>query len=656
MSWWQAIDELTLSLAWFVLPGALVALSLGLRGLWCVAAAPALSTALLGGWPVLLAWAGIPWRPLTAVLATGVTVGVLWLVARPVRRRTVGWGLARADLWSLAGVTAAAVLVGAVLLQGIGAPDVPAQTWDAVFHLNAARYAVETGNASSFQLGVIGNTAAGHGFYPGAWHSVVALSTTGSVVVAANAVTLVMSALVWPLGLAALARAVVPRWTEAGLAVPVLGAAFVAFPGTMVSWGTLWPNALSYALVPAALALTAAAVRAPGELPDGSGVPERASAVVALLLALVGIGLAQPNGTLTYALLATPLVVLAWWRRVHGSARHRVLVSTLCLVAWFVVWAGVWYAFARSIGVYQRDRVGSFVASVVTVVGDGPVGTTGTGGSWSVALAVLTVVGAVALLVSRQGRWLVVSAVIALALFGLGADTTLGARDLLRPWYADVVRLGGAVPLVCAALAGVGIVGSSRLVAHIVARLLRTTSLRGPATVSGALTVVLLVVLVLGTGVLRADARRAAVAGAYEAPVAAGAPHILTSVDELRLLERLGDELPDGARILGDPFTGSALAYAVGGVDVVFPHVRGVWDEDASYLGLHLSEIDTDPEVCRAIERLGVDYLYLDPDLYFPDHPAHQLYSGIGTEPPSEGFTLVDQGGTARVYEVDRCG
>lgn len=653
MSWWQAIDELALATVWFVVPGLSIALAIGLRGLWGFLAAPALSTALLGGWPVVLAWAGIPWRPLTAALAVVFSAGVLWFAARPLRRGSAGHGFGGPDLWTLAGVAAGAVLVGTVLCKGIGAPDVPAQTWDAVFHLNAARYAVETGNASSFQLGVIGNTAAGHGFYPGAWHSVVALSTTGSVVVAANAVTLVMSALVWPLGLAALARAVMPRWPEAGLAVPVAGAAFVAFPATMVSWGTLWPNALSYALVPVALALTAVAVRAPGGLPDGAvHLPSRVPAGIAVLVALVGIGLAQPNGTLTYAVLATPLVVGSWWRSVRGSARHRVLAATGALLAWGGIWTGAWFVFARSIGVYQRDRVGSFGAAVVTALGDGPVGTTGTGGSWSVALAVLTVVGAVALLISRQGRWLVVSAGISLALFGLGADTTLGARDLLRPWYADIVRLGGAVPLTGAALVGAGVIGS----AHLAVGLLRGSRVGARRPVAGVLSVGLVAALVLATGLLRADARRAAVAAAYESPVVAAAPHILTSEQELRLLERLGDELPDDARILGDPFTGSALAYAVAGVDVVFPHVRGVWADDAAYLGQHLGEIDTDPEVCRAIERLGVDYLYLDSDVYFPGHPAHELYKGIGSEPPSEGFRLVDQGGTARVYEVGRCG
>ena len=63
------------------------------------------------------------------------------------------------------------------------------------------RYILDTQNASSLHLsGVIG----GRGFYPGAWHglaSLVAITTGCEIPVAANAVTLVVSAAVWPIGM-----------------------------------------------------------------------------------------------------------------------------------------------------------------------------------------------------------------------------------------------------------------------------------------------------------------------------------------------------------------------------------------------------------------------------------------------------------------------
>ena len=653
MSWWQAVDETTLAVFWFFVPGTLLAWALGLRGAWRVLSAPALSVAVLAALPVLFGLLGAPWRPVTAAAGVAVLVGLVALLCRPLRRRTASvWpGFRATDAWAVAGVAVAAVAAFVAMRRGMGDPSFPPQTWDAVFHLNAVRHIVDTGDASSLDLGVVSNTVSGQGFYPGAWHSLVALTTTESVVVASNAASLVLVAVVWPVALVALARVVVPSWPWAGLAVPVAATAYVAFPERMVTWGTLWPNALSYALVPVAIALTAVALRPAAEGSPRS-VVERAPAVLAAGAALVAVALAQPSGLLAYALLATPAVVACWVSSVRSYATRGRIALTAGLLVWFVAWAGAYRVLAASVRTYDRERTSAAVDAVVQAVGDGRLGSVGTGETWSWALAILTVVGAVALFVLREGRWAVFSFAVSLALFALAADTTLGARDLLRPWYADVVRLAGLVPIFGALLAGAGLVGGAVLVGRLVAR--RRSADAGRAT--AAVAVVLVALFVVGSGWLRVDERTREVAGGYAAPIYGNATNILTSAEELDMLERLAEELPDGARILGDPFTGSALAYAVGGVDVVYTHVRGSWEPDAAYLGRHFADIETDPAVCEALGRLGVRYLYIDPDLYFVGHAAHDLYRGLGSELPEGDFTLVDEGGSAAVYEIDECG
>src|SRR5690606_15809486 len=127
--------------------------------------------------------------------------------------------------------------------------------------------------------------------------------------------------------------------------------------------------------------------------------------------------------------------------------------------------------------------------------------------------------------------------------FALAADTTLGARDLLRPWYADVVRLAGLVPVFGAVLAGAGLVGVAVLAG-------RLASPRRPATAgraTAAVAVVLVALFVVGSGWLRVDERTREVAGGYAAPIYGNATNILTSADELDMLERLDVELPDDA-------------------------------------------------------------------------------------------------------------
>lgn len=654
MSWWSAIDEVTLAALWTFVPGVLVATAIGLRGLWAVAVAPALSVATLGAWPVVAAWLGVPWNRLTALLAVALTAVVLGALLRPVRRRTAAraGSFRRDDLWALAGVVVAAAAIVVALRRGIGEPDIPPQTWDAVFHLNAVRHALETGDASTLHLGVVANTAAGKGFYPAAWHSLVALSTTDSVVVAANATTFVIAGVVWPLSVAALAKAVTPRWPWTMLAAPVAGAAYVAFPGMMVAFGTLWPNALSYALVPSLLALTAVALRPRGDTDaEHPSLLDRVPVVVAGVVGLAGVALAQPNGVVTYALLASPAVVAAWATAVpHAAARARLLLSAGAAL-WIVGTVAVVRFAGSAVGEYERARTASLAGGVLRALGDGDVGTSGITASWSWVVAGLTVLGALALLVSRQGRWLVASYVLSLVLYGLAADTDLGLRGLLRPWYADAVRLSGLVPLTGAVLMGAGVVGVATMLG-LLARRVRPIPL--PAVV-GTATVVLVALVVVASGGLRLDGRAQTIASFQVAPVRAGSPGILTSDEELAMLERLDDELPDDAVILGNPFTGSALAYAVSGVEVVYTHVRGRWGTDATYVAQHFDDVATDPEVCAALSRLGVEYLYVDTDLYLAWHPAHELYPGLSTRAPDGDLSLVDEGGSAQVYRIDQC-
>src|SRR5690606_17111957 len=121
-------------------------------------------------------------------------------------------------------------------------------------HMNAVRFILETSDASSLHgNAVIG----GDSFYPSAWHAGISLVATmagASIPVAANISTLVIGALVWPLGIAWLARTVTGSRAVASYAA-VLSSALQTFPLLMFQWGVLFPNALATALVPAAVSV-----------------------------------------------------------------------------------------------------------------------------------------------------------------------------------------------------------------------------------------------------------------------------------------------------------------------------------------------------------------------------------------------------------------
>ncbi len=165
-----------------------------------------------------------------------------------------------------------------------------------------------------------------------------------------------------------------------------------------------------------------------------------------------------------------------------------------------------------------------------------------------------------------------------------------------------------------------------------------------------ALGVVAVFSVAVSPNILRtaADAR-----AAYD--LSASSP--LLTADEEALLERLPETTPADAVIAGSPWTGASLAYAIGDREVLRKHVFGTIGADEQYLDNRLSAIDSDPRVCEAVDRLGVDYVL--------DFGAQNVWNnpGVGLDrqglynlTPSEHLVLVDaQGPSARLFKIEGC-
>ena len=264
----RALPVLLVVLVVVFAPGAALLAALGVRGLPLFALAAPATTAILGVGAVLAGFAGVPWQPWIGLLLTVVVTAIAWLLRR-------WWGTPEA----LAGPTpdrggrillggmVVAALVGALpLARGIRFVDRVPQTWDAVFHLNALRYILDTGRASSLLLAGVNNHLTGSGFYPAGWHVTAAsvMQLTGAdPAVVANLMTLVLAGLIVPAGTALASRALMPDWRWAGGVGAVAGTLFAALPAMMVSWGTLWPNAWGTGALPALLGAALLALRRP---------------------------------------------------------------------------------------------------------------------------------------------------------------------------------------------------------------------------------------------------------------------------------------------------------------------------------------------------------------------------------------------------------
>lgn len=243
ISWFGAVPAFLLAAGLLVVPGALVAMGWGRRGLGVLLLAPPLSLAAFALASVVaplvgVRWSLVPLAGMTLVLTTPALVlrGVGRLPAAP-RTSVVDDGSdARMEwVWVLGGWAVAAALGILTLRLGAGRPDAVSQSYDAVFHLNALRYIEETGSASPLDLQ--GMIHAG-GFYPSLWHAFASLvmpAVSGSVPAAANLATLSQAVVVWPLGCVLLVRQLLGPRPELLGAAAVLSMGFVAFPWSVLS-------------------------------------------------------------------------------------------------------------------------------------------------------------------------------------------------------------------------------------------------------------------------------------------------------------------------------------------------------------------------------------------------------------------------------------
>lgn len=432
--------------ALLLLPGWLLARAWGVRGLRGLGLAAPVSVAWLSLASLGTAAAGLRWSwsalvgggPLEVVgLLAGLGLVAGWYSQRrarwvvrdegapgagrrrlpraggergPGRRRGVGlgrWGgrgvarvagpaqgrrWSRSDRAALAGAVLAGVMTGVPVWLGTGGASSPAQASDAVFHLSATAFVRATGNAS-FLGGLAPMYEGAARYYPTAWHALAAL-VPGDVAMVSNVLVLLMVALVWPLGVAALVGEV-SRAVGAGeagdgvrpLGVGPLGVGAVgvgaALAGSVISpvllASSVWPYALSVCLTPGALAgiqavvsehrgcgcgrrlgvrdeqgerpgesegrgesLSVSEVRdeVPGVREDrGRRLGERERRVpgglcVVTALACLGVVLAHGTGLFNLAVLAGPLLapgcVRAIRRQWRASWRRRAIVLVGC--------------------------------------------------------------------------------------------------------------------------------------------------------------------------------------------------------------------------------------------------------------------------------------------------------------------------------------
>lgn len=659
MSWWSLFPGFLIAGVILFGPGLLLGVSAGLRRFALLAVAPVLSVTVIAVSAVLVDFFRVPWSIWSVVLGAG-------LAAVIVLPFGYGWHNPRTsashrgrsgDKWTRncgrkiavsAAVGVAAVVIGWRLVAAFGEPDSISQTFDNVFHLNAIRYILDSGSGSSLTVGRM----TGGGFYPTAWHDLVSLlvQLTGyQIPVAVNIVNLCIGALLWPLSCIFLARVIGGQTTFVTWVSAVLSGAFGAFPLLMVDFGVLYPNYLGISLLPAALAV---GIRALGL--EAQGDVGRRSLLV-LVLMLPGLALAHPSSVMALMAFLAPAAIFRWWLFVRdglgnrGSSFARVSLGALVLIGGLSAALAIWMTVRPPKEAAFWPAVESPFRAVVQVISSSPLGEPV---SWAVMILVLA--GLAHLVRTPRMFWLLGMYAVAGMLFVVAASFRSGRlRDFFTGiWYNDPPRLAALLPL---AILPVAVLGAIAFWNWGKRRVLTTTK-NWPSGRRGLVFRVgvpaALGLLLVTSQVGNVEAAQTAAAKMYR--VDETSP--LVSSDELALLWRLDSHVPPEAIIIGNPWNGSSLSYALADRKSVQLHILGAIPPGAQLLYDRLRDAKTDPAVCEAVRELNVGYVldFGHHEVNFGDErPA--VYTGLDGLMGSGVAELIDSQGTARLFRITAC-
>lgn len=657
-TWWGMIPLVLVALLLLWGPGVLIALAAGLQRRLVLVVAPALSVTVVSITAVVAPLIGVSWGVLP-LLCASLLLGLVALPLRWLPRRTAHqW--AGKWAWFLVALTIGASLQCVRLVRAFVRPWALSQTYDNAFHLNLVDLFVTRGDASFLHVNLI-HPDQPHGFYPAAWHEIVSLlvEVTGVPIPnAVNALTIVVTALLWPLGVGVLIASLKGSW-NAGVTAGLLAFALPQMPNHFVWFGVLYPNLLGYALLPSFLLVAHLVLLGDDEEP-GTGESRRRLMVIGAV-GLIGLGVAHPNALFALVVLVTPLLLIWGWRLGSrlgvGRAGHGAVLGGIVGIALVVsvlvllerlTWHISFIASMRQ-GPSWWAPEGSLTRGVVRVLTMNAGWHVSTGGVIPFVLGALVILGAIFALRSWRTAWIIgAHAFVALLyLVAWRVHDPLRAM-IIGVWYGDPNRLVALLGVTAVLLLALAVDGLVRLIQGL-----------RPATNALALSMSL-GCLVLGLGQVNPNMTEmwGKVSENFSFDSGSSGGGALLSEDEVRLLERLDEDVPENDVIIGNPWNGSVMAGVFSERRFTFPHVSPVDAPDARYVAEHLWEAPENDRVCEALERSHVRYLLDFGRTYLWQGDSagrHLLYPELDGTVERRLTREVDHEGEAKLLEITAC-
>lgn len=672
------------------LPGFLLLRAARITSLVGVVCAPFVTLVMYGVLSIIYAKVGVfcSWRMLV-LPATGMAL-VFWAASLffwRAKELVFGYGSSDSEAqgfsirsldWLCLGLY---VVIGVavtliVLVDALDGPNSFVQEFDNVYHLGAVRSFVDAGNWSSLDVSLYPSAAAsfnplaGGEYYPAAWHGIAALLVSflnAPVTLAANATNVVFTAIVFPSGMFLLMRCLFPSRTR----VVALGAlctlAFASFPWGYLTFGPLYSNLSSFAILPAVtfcfISLFA----------EGSTRRSRVTIGSLFIMGMIGFALTQPNAVFTMGVFLIPFCVhqiIQIADRSFSSHRRSVLAKVGFSTAFLILVAALWIVLFKA-PFLQRVVTHSWSAysgkvqalvDVATLAFNQPAA--------QIGLGVVVALGVVYTLYHRKFLWLSCSYALMVVIFIVGTTSDNLPKFLLAGfWYTDSYRTAASAAFFAIPLAALGLTMAASALRAALSWAARKQGMRQPCILlSTCVAVVGFIVLVFYPSY--------EISGVFGVQTAFGSVHDrlafmnnascdnIYSPEERAFVQEVKRIVAPDALIINEPNDGSAFAYGVDDLDIYYRHLRSYGGDDESedsvVIRNGLNQIESDERVRSAVEHIDAQYvLVLDQGDVHAQQPYLFTYSasdwvGINAiDDTTPGFSIVLSRGDMRLYRIE---
>ena len=661
--WGMLALAVLVAIAFIYVPGTLLLRSARIPRLYAVACAPMVTVAVDNVLFALLGKMGIACNWMLAFFGVTAVALAIWGLARffgsrrgalaangvPSEKPREGKALAQRVVASDAAKVALYVLGGLAVtaymfLSQLGGPEAFIESIDNVHHLGSIRACADSGMFSSLgatlYLGadVTLDPFVEGGYYPSAWHALGAMlvqALSVPVTLAANAVNVFWIAIVYPVGMYALMRYLLPRDGLAHVAGSLLVLASASGFWILLTWGPLFSNIMAYSMLPT-LALSFLVCLAPRQRIADEGQNARSARVRSACVFLVGVVaafFAQPNTVFSAGVLVAPYIVQRSFEA--GRAARSAAVGAIAAIAACLAIAVVWYTafkmpFMKAVVEYNwpPDVSPGMLAVELATLGLRVAGS-------QVVLAVLVVIGIVRVF-SRERHLICVVAGLGLALLIYAAAVGIGGfwHQLLAGfWYTDAPRISAFVSMPIAILAAIGLGSITRIVRDAVER---AGSGKRPSESGKTGSVTALAVSTAVAALFVAGVYAPYGAPAHDEPgdlghainvnsLAVQARHVAHEYDnrnglvydshEQDFVEQALSILPADAVVVNNPGDGSAYAYGTAGMRLYYRYWRGYGEPDEGekpesvLIRERLAKIASDGAVREAVRKVGAGYV-----------------------------------------------